>query len=68
MAKEALNTKRISGLIIIATGLGIYYLRPASNCNWYNIFCAAGGLITSPIFFIIALVLILAGAIILIKG
>ena len=68
MTKEALSKNRIAGLIVIAAGLGIYYLRPAASCNWYNVFCKASGLITSPIFFIIALVLIIAGAYITIKG
>jgi len=68
MTKEILSTNRIAGLVVIASGLGIYYFRPAAHCNWYNIICVTGGLLTSPIFFIIALVLIIAGTYMIIKG
>ena len=68
MTKDILSTNRIAGLVVIAAGLGIYYFRPAANCNWYNVFCHAGGLLTSPIFFIIASVLVITGAVMIVKG
>lgn len=49
------------GLFLIILGFLIWIFRPLSHCNWYNIFCQAGSLVITPIFVIIAIILIIAG-------
>lgn len=56
------NEKKLYGIAAIAAGIAVYAFRPAASCKWYEIFCNAGGLVTSPIYLIISLILIIGGA------
>ncbi len=59
-------TGLISGIVLIIIGFLVYYLRPLSNCAWWNIFCQGGSLLITPIFLILSIILTILGVIILI--
>ena len=56
------------GLFLIALGMLIYYFRPLQSCLWWNLLCHAGALAITPIFVILAVILIIAGVFKIIWG
>ena len=54
-------------LLIILAGL-VWIIRPLQECKWYEFGCPAGSFILQPIFFVIALALLVGGIRFLIKN
>lgn len=65
--KNFIGTNQIVGLVLIALSALLWYFRPASSCQWWQLFCHGANLILTPIFLIICAILLIAGIIKLLR-
>jgi len=66
MAKKD-NRNIYIGIAIILVGIGLFFLRPGSDCNWYNIFCLWANTLSTVIFFVLMILAIIIGFIVMSK-
>lgn len=61
------GANQITGLVLIALSAVLWYFRPASDCQWWQLFCHGASLIITPIFLVICGILLIVGIIKLLR-